>query len=687
MKKYFIVFCLFLMLLPIPVQAQSELFGEKKNEGFVEKIQPDLIKKALDPATSPYDFMLLSKQLGIYGDKNAASAVAQSLGIRERSQSARNALEQMPFPEALAELRKAAGKVDDPLLKAGILNSLGMRRDKDAIPVLLSCMDNKNNIVAASAVFALARMGDPSYKEKMLAKMGNQDPLLAKSYADLNLMYGEFLSREGKKDDAENVWFAVAEKAPSDFHKEAACFQILLRDSANTRSLAAQWLTGNDSLKYRAVLRAAQFVKNDAMCDILINAYEKVSDQKKLALLAGLGDQKNVRAQKILLAGIGSDKEEIRQAALGAMKSFADRSYLKTLIAAALSGDDAVRKSSIGVIELMDDEVNADILKLLKGSDKAKAFGAELVGLRKIKLGLSDLFELAKSGPESVRIPAAKALGEIAEMDQFAWLADQLVKEKDPVLKAAAKEGLKAACGQIPNRSAAVAIIGKTANSLQGQKEDALFVLKLLPLLDCAAAQDLVEKIACGPNRESWDIGTQVLGQWMDPSIAPLLLKLANIQGYPYANRALKGYLRFARQFAMPVWMRRAMVRDALASPACGEKEKEVANIIIKQYKLDMNVPETDEQKLKRNITILQAVYGVPNDLAKQKIITDKVKERFSKTESLRIDFPEGMNKAFGGDPAPNTPKKVELTVKYFDTGKTKTILLPEGNAITIPQK
>lgn len=687
MKKYFIVCTLLFLALPISLQAQSELFGEKKNAGFVERIQPDLIQKAVDPATTPFDFMLLSKQLGIYGDKNAASALARSLGIREKSNSARNALEQMPFPEALEVLRKAVGQVDDPVLKAGIINSLGMRQDKKAIPILLPLLANQDSIIARSAAFALARCGDPSYKEKMLAKLGNHDPLLAKSFADLNLMYGEFLFRNGNKDDAENVWFAVAEKAPSDFHKEAAYYQILLRDSANTRKWAAEWLAGTDPLKYRAVLRAAQFIKNDPMCDVLIGAYDKISDQKKPALLAGLGDQKNIKAQKILLDAMKSEKDEIRQAALGAMKSFADRSFLKTLIEAALSGDEAVKKSSIGVIELMDDDVNGDILKLLKGSDKARAYGAELTGHRKIKAGLSDLFAIAKSGPESVRIPAIKALGEIAEMDQFAWLADQIIKEQNPAIRNAAKEGLKIACGQIPDRSAAVATIAKTADALKGQKDDRLYILQLLPLLDGISAQELIEKTACGPDKESWDIGTRVLGQWMDPSIAPLLLKLANLEGYPYANRALKGYLRFARQFAMPVWMRRVMVREALNSPACGQKEKEIANIIIKQYGLDMNVPETPDQKLRRNISILQAIYGVPDDPAKQKNITDKVKERFFKTDSFTIDIPEGMNKAFGGDPAPNISKKVVLTVKYFDTGESKTILLPEGNRMNIPKK
>lgn len=691
MKKYIISLLLSAILFPTAAFAQSEIFGEKINVDFTQKIQPDLLKQAADPKTTPFDFMLICKRLGVYGDKTAAPVVAAFLNDPAKAHSACTALQAMPFDEALQELRAAIAKTTNPAQKAGIFNALGMRRDRNAVKILLPFLTDKDQILANSAMFALARIADVSCMNAMLAKLDVKDLEKkenlnqAKKCFDLTLMYAEYLRRNGQIDATEKVFFAVAEKAPLKFYKESAYYQILLRDSDSTRKLMADWINGSDSLKYRSCLRAAQFVKNDAVTKILAAAYQKADAGRKCALLAALGDQRNPNAQQTLLGALGSEDELIKEAAVRAMKSFADKTYFNELVKSAIEGDENIHKGSVAVIELLDDEVNPSIIKLLKGNDAQKALAVELIGLRKITAGQAEVFALAQSGSPMVKIAAVKALGEMADTEQFQWLVKEFVSAEGKDLQEAIKAGLKTACGQILDRDAAASALASGTNALKGKKDPRTIALfEMFAVLGGSAARNQVAQAAVADDVEFRDLATRVLGTWMDPDVAPILLKLANAPGYQYANRALRGYLRLARQFAMPKWMRCAMVRDAMASPTFRDKEKEIAAIIVKQYDLDLKSKETADQKALRNIEIQKAIYGVLNDPAKQKDVTDKVREAFLNAGKTTVQIEGGFNKAFGGDPAPGVPKQIRIQFLLRDTNQTKTVDLRENSILKL---
>lgn len=685
MKKYAILFCLPLLFAAIPAMAQSELFGEAVNQDFTAKIQPGLLEQAANPETTPYDFMLICKRLGVYGEPAAAKVVAKWLGEPTKSHSARTALEEMPFEEALIELRAAVASVDDPVLKAGVIGSLGMRRDKKAVEIILPLLDSENGDVSEAAFFALARIADPSYRDKMTAKLANsEDNAANRVAADLLLMFGEFLRRDGHEEDALSVFGVVKEKAPSDFYREAAAFQILLRETDSTRKLAVEWLLGEEEAVRNGTLRAAAFVKSDGMTDSLLAAYAKASDAIKPAILAALGDQKNQKAQETLLAALASEDETIKTAAIGALRASGDSASLATLIETAVAGEEAIRREAVGVIELFDDSVDFTILKLLNGDDAHRAFGAELVGARKIEEGRPAVFEMAKTGPDSVKRVALSALGNVADIEALAFLTDTFASTSGETEKAALA-GLFTACGTVSDKTASAEILASKADSLRDKPEKRAEIFKALSILGGPAAREAVERAAMDADAQSRDLATRTLGQWMDADVAPILLKLANTPDYPYQKRALRGYLRLARQFAMADWMRRAMVRDALASPVCQDEEKKIADIIVQQYRLDLNIPETDAQKILRNIEILRAVFGKMDDPAKQKDVTEKVRDFFFKSDKASAAFEGGYNKFFDGDPAPNVPKTLRLTIKYRDTGTVSDVDFSENAPVVLP--
>jgi HEAT repeat protein len=113
-----------------------------------------------DPGASVYARAKACQRLAVVGDKTSVAALALMLSSPQLSLYARTALETMPDHSADDALRAALGQVQGKLL-AGVINSIGRRRDVNAIGALEKLRHNNDPDVAASANAALARIRPP----------------------------------------------------------------------------------------------------------------------------------------------------------------------------------------------------------------------------------------------------------------------------------------------------------------------------------------------------------------------------------------------------------------------------------------------------------------------------------------------------------------------------------------------
>ena len=96
--------------------------------------------------------------LAVYGTKDAVPALAPLLLDKELSSWARIALEAIPDPAADEALRTALGKAQGRLL-VGVINSIGVRRDAQAVSGLVAKLKDADADVASAAAVALGHIG------------------------------------------------------------------------------------------------------------------------------------------------------------------------------------------------------------------------------------------------------------------------------------------------------------------------------------------------------------------------------------------------------------------------------------------------------------------------------------------------------------------------------------------------
>jgi hypothetical protein len=200
----------------------------------------------------------------------------------------------------------------------------------------------------------------------------------------------------------------------------------------------------------------------------------------------------------------------------------------------------------------------------------------------------------------------------------------------------------------------------------------------------------------------------------MTEDAAPVLLDLAKTIGEDkYKVRALRGYIRIARQFVLPEEQRVEMCQQALAV-AQQPAEKKLVLDVLKRYPsvatLKMAVaamPDADlkaaataatlavAQKLvKSNVDVSEILAGADFEPMKVSIVKAEygadstwkdVTEALVKQlgDSPLVKLPDGYNACFGGDPAPGVAK--QLKIQYEISGKPGEASFAEDAVVLLP--
>ena len=110
------------------------------------------------PETTKDAKRYICRWLTVVGSADCVPAVAPLLTDADLSHPARMALEPMASPAAGAALRDALPKVHGRLL-AGLIGSIGVRRDPEAVSFLAGAAKDNDPVVANAAIMALGAIG------------------------------------------------------------------------------------------------------------------------------------------------------------------------------------------------------------------------------------------------------------------------------------------------------------------------------------------------------------------------------------------------------------------------------------------------------------------------------------------------------------------------------------------------
>jgi hypothetical protein len=124
------------------------------------------------------------------------------------------------------------------------------------------------------------------------------------------------------------------------------------------------------------------------------------------------------------------------------------------------------------------------------------------------------------------------------------------------------QQALRAAAVRMADREACAQ---QLANAMSGQSTEVKNrLLEILGEVGGSNALAAMRAAAVGNDPQLRDTASRLLGSWFDVDAGPVLLELAQMPGNQFNVRALRGYIRLARQFTMSDQQRAQMCRNAM---------------------------------------------------------------------------------------------------------------------------
>ncbi|HOX38143.1 MAG TPA: HEAT repeat domain-containing protein [Candidatus Brocadiia bacterium] len=354
------------------------------------------------------------RQLSLIGSPEDIPALLPLLEDKDLSFYARQSLERIPGEEASATLRGALGRLQGSLL-AGVINSLGARRDETAVPAISERLNDPDPIVAGAAIDALGRIANPAATDALrrCAVPGKLQPLCDNAL----LCCADALRRAGKIAEALAIYreMSAAEKPR---HIRTAAFPGLIAcepEKSSERILAA--LRDGDPAFRTAALRCARDAPDAGLVRALAAEMPLCPPSLQLGVIDALAVHGDSASLSAIAVAAESDHPDVRKAAIRALGQSGDASCVALLARlAAAKGNAETRLARRSLIRLPDREADAEMARLLEASESAVQCEL-LIALaeRGAASAMPDALRMAKSRDPNVRREALRAAGALGD--------------------------------------------------------------------------------------------------------------------------------------------------------------------------------------------------------------------------------------------------------------------------------
>lgn len=692
-------------------RARAAAAGDKDSAQPTESALIEVLPSHAPPAEKA----ITCKKLAVYGGKDAVAPLAKLLSDKDLASWARIALEAIPDPAVDTALRQAAGKLQGRLL-VGVINSIGVRRDAGAVDVLAARLKDADAQVASAAAVAMGRVGNAPAAAALEKSLAGAPADVRGAVAEGCILCAEKSLAAGDRDEAVRLYDLVRKAdVPQVRVIEATRGAILARQAAGA-PLLAELLKSADKKMFWLGLRLARELPGSEATDAVVAALGRAPAGRQSALLAALGDRGDAAALPAVLKAAESGPAEVRAVAVGVMGRLGGASCVPVLLEIAKEPDADLAQSALEVLaELPGADVNADVAaRLAKAKGKARQVLIDLAGRRRVAAATPALLAAADDADAAVRAAALVALGHTVELRDLPVLIARVASPQANAEDAkAAEQALATAAVRMPDREACAEKL--SAAMAQAPVPARCKLLEILSAMGGAKALATVGAAAKDANPEIQDGASRLLGSWMTVDAAPVLLDLAKTSADgKYKIRALRGYIRLARQFTMPEEQRVAMCRTAMDTATRDAEKKLVLDVLERYPGIDAlrlaaeagKVPSLKNDAARVSLVIAQKIGGNSADVRK---LLAQLGNTPVKLEILKAEYGEGTrqkdvtgvlkrhvrglplillpdssyNKSFGGDPASGVVK--QLKVRYRINGKEGEATFPEDATIMLP--
>jgi len=517
----------------------------------------------------------ICRWLAVVGSEACVPHVTPLLTDADLSHPARMALEPMQNAAAGAALRDALSKVQGKLL-AGVIGSIGVRRDPLAVPALAKLTGNPDPVVAEAALFALGQIG--TLEAARALDTASVSANLSRAHARARVLVASRLAEQGQTVQAAQIYRSLMSPAQPPSVRVAALKGLIgALPQPEAVKLVSDTLQADDEAMRAATLAAYAGSTNLALKNAVAAELPNWKTASQLLLLGVLTDQPEINARPALLKILDQNPEsKVKSAVLNCLGVHGQADDVARIVRMGTEQDAAVAAAAKNALQRLGkpgvDDALVKLVESPNANERAVVLG--VLANRRVESALPALARLLKAADAALALEAAKALGVMGKTEQLSDLAGVVGSVSDAGLRNAAGDAIKAICRRAPDKSVASKILlSALANAATPTGRAAL--LQLLPYAGGDDALAAAVKASQDPEATVRQAATRALVSWPDVSAAKPLFELAKTADAGQSAMILRdGCLRLAESEEAPASQRLEIYRGVLEVAKRPEEKK-----------------------------------------------------------------------------------------------------------------
>jgi HEAT repeat protein len=505
------------------------------------------------------------RQLAIIGGKDSIAPLAALLGSEELSHNARYALEPNPDPAVDEALREALGKVKGrPLV--GVIGSVGVRRDAQAVGTLAKFLGDTDAVVARAAARAMGKIGTGEAAQALQAALPKASARNRLDVCEGLFRCAEALAAGGQKEQAVAIYDELLKlDSPHQVRGGALRAAILTRDRGGPK-LLRQYLRSDDYILFSAAVQASHEMPGDRVTKALATEMQNVAADNQIVIIQALGRRGDQAAVPALLDVAKSGPKPVRIAALQTVTELADASAVPVLVQLLDDSDREIAQTAQGSLATFPGrEADAAVTAMFQdGNADKKRVALDLMGRRRIKDSIPALLQAARGADPKARSDAVRLLGDLGGSEQLPALLELLDAAQGPSDVTALEQAVSTVCTRAADPQAQGDRL--IARLKQAQPPQQAALLRVLSAVGGPNALKAVRGAIDSRTPEVRSAAIRALGNWRTPDAAPEMLALAKATSDSTERTLfLRSYLNLAVRGEMETGQRIQMCRQAAA--------------------------------------------------------------------------------------------------------------------------
>ncbi len=544
-------------------------------------IEAKLLPVLKSPETPQDAKRYICRWLAVVGSAECVPAVAELLGDADLSHPARMALQPLATPAAAAALRDALSKVQGQQL-VGVIASIGVRRDAQAVAGLAGLAGNPDAAIAGVAISALGEIGTA---EAVRALNSVQAPAgLARTVARAKVAAANHLAAAGNKDAAAETYQALLQPDQPEAVRVAALKGLLeTLPPAVAVKRFVDVIQGDDQALRTAALAAYVGSPNRALKDAVAAELPAMNPAGQLVLLGILAGEADVAARPAVVKLLDSGDVDVRVAALECLALHGEAADVAAVVKLAQAEPAAVAEAARRILPRMGKPgVNDGLVGLIEsGTPGDRAVVLAALAARRVESALPTLARLVGAADADLATEAARALAVLGTSGQLDALAAVLIRTDNAALSKETAEAVKAICSRAEDKAAAAQPL-LTALNQASTPAARITLLQQLVYTRGDDALNAVRKAAQDSDAAVAEAGVRALIAWPEAAAVPSLVELAKTSDKAsFAVLALRdGCLRLANQKDLPLTQRLSIYRSVLdVAKRAEEKRQAIAGL------------------------------------------------------------------------------------------------------------